>query len=258
MPTFKQCIDFFTKKYEWIMTLILKGKHVQVNREKYIRHLVDRFYSSKSREEKALLVQKAKEGTPLDILTPGQCQKAYSALRWHYGIIVFLVSFFATLVPDNIFIIIISCAIDLYVFQCMVFRSMQKILILYGQPLDLTADKDSGISTILSIDRSGIMIGKHTILQRLKSGAGVIAKQIVKEVGPKLIAKFSRSAFFVIRRQFIKWFSIIVLRDHVTLVFHMLIPITCAVISGIVSVVILIPMCNKLQKSILIPKDCEL
>lgn len=244
-------IEFFTEKYEWLMSLILKSHHVQVNREHYIRKLVTRFYGRQPKAEQEALVQRALVGTPLDILDERQRQQAFSSLRWHYGWIVFVVSFFMTTVPDNVWIIILSCAIDLYVFQCMVFRSMQKIMMLYGQSLDLNADEDSGIDTILEVDRSGVMIGKYPLLQKLKSGLGFLAKQIVKKLGPKFVAKVSRPAFLVIRRQCIKWFSVVVAKQHVSFIFDLLIPITCAIISGLVSVIILVPMCNKLQKNIL-------
>lgn len=247
----KKLIDYFVQKYEWLMSLILKSHHVQVNRQKYIRSLVRRYHSKLKADEQEQLIRRAIEGTPLDVLDDHQLKRAYNRLRWHYGTIVFWVSFFMTTVPDNVWIIILSCAIDLYIFQCMTFRSMQKIMILYGQQLDLNADTDNGIETILETDRSGVMLGKYPLLQKLKSALGFAAKQAVQRQGPKLVAKMSRSAFFVIRRQCIKWFSVIVAKEQVSFMFDLLIPITCAIISGLVSVIILIPMCNKLRNNIL-------
>lgn len=246
-----QIIDYFTQKYEWLMSLILKSHHVQVSREKYIHQLVRRFYRDRSPEEQEQLAQQAIEGSPLLILDEQQRQKAFSQIRWRYGTIVFWVSFFSTTVPDNLWFICLACAIDLYLFQCMVFRSMQKIMMLYGQPLDLNTNSDEGIDTILTVDRSGVMIGKYPLLQKLKSGLGFAAKQVVQKQGPKVVSKMSKSAFMVIRRQCIKWFSVIVAKEQVSFVFDLLIPLTCAVISGFVSVIILIPMLNKLQKNIL-------
>lgn len=244
-------IDYFTQKYEWLMSLVLRAHHVQVSREKYIRQLVRRFYGDRPANEQEQLVQTAIQGSPLLILDDKQRQQAFNRLRWRYGTIVFWVSFFTTTVPDNVWVIIAACAIDLYIFQCMVFRAMQQILMLYGQPLDLNADSDQGVETILSVDRSGVMVGKYPLLQKLKSGLGFVAKQVVQKQGPKVVSRMSRSAFMVIRRQCIKWFSVIVAKEQVSFVFDMLIPLTCAVISGFVSVIILIPMLNKLQKNIL-------
>lgn len=244
-------IDYFTQKYEWLMSLVLRAHHVQVSREKYIRQLVRRFYGDRPADEQEQLVQTAIQGSPLLILDAKQCQQAFNRLRWRYGTIVFWVSFFTTTVPDNVWVIIAACAIDLYIFQCMVFRAMQQILMLYGQPLDLNADSDQGVETILSVDRSGVMVGKYPLLQKLKSGLGFVAKQVVQKQGPKVVSRMSRSAFMVIRRQCIKWFSVIVAKEQVSFVFDLLIPLTCAVISGFVSVIILIPMLNKLQKNIL-------
>lgn len=244
-------IDYFTQKYEWLMSLILKAHHVKVSREKYIRELVKRFYKDRSEAEQEELSQRAIEGSPLLILDEKQINKAYSSLRWRYGSIVFCVSFLTTTVPDNVWVIIIACAIDLYIFQCMVFRAMQKIMMLYGQNMDLNQDSEEGVETILSVDRSGVMIGKYPLLQKMKSGLGFAAKQLVQKQGPKVVSKMSKSAFMVIRRQCIKWFSVIIAKEQVSFVFDLLIPLTCAVISGFVSVIILIPMLNKLRKNIL-------
>lgn len=232
------------------MSLMLKGRHVQVNREKYIRSLVKRFYGKLPVNEQNTLFEKALSETPLSILDSQQLQKAYKKLCWHYGRIVFAVSFLTTTVPDNIWCVILAAATDLYVFQCVTFRAMQKIMMLYGKPIDLNADANSGIDMILSVDRSGVMIGKHPLLQKLKSGFGSLAKQVVKKQGPKLISKMSKSVFVIVRRQFIKWFSLTIAKENVTMVLELLIPVTCAIISGIVSVIILIPMCNKLRKNI--------
>lgn len=250
MKFIKRCTDWAMKQYEWLMTLILKGRHVQVNRRKFARSLVDRFYADSDEQEKAELVQTAMDRSLVDILDESQQQRAYARLRWRYGIIVFVVSFFMTTVPDNLWIIILSCAIDLYIFQCMQFRAMQKIMMLYGQPIDLNDNIGGGIDTILSVDRSGVMLGKYPLLQKLKSGLGFLAKQAVQRQGPKIVTKMSRSLFLVVRRQCIKWFSMVIAKEDVALALSMLIPITCAIISGIVSVVVLIPMCNKLQRKI--------
>jgi len=247
----KQCIDYFTQKYEWLMSLVLRAHHVKVSREKYIHQLVHRFYSDRTDAEQEQLEKTALEGSPLLILDEKQLKQAFSSLRWRYGSIVFCVSFLTTTVPDNVWVIIAACAIDLYIFQCMVFRAMQKIMMLYGQSVDLNADSDQGVETILSVDRSGVMIGKYPLLQKLKSGLGFVAKQVVQKQGPKVVSKMSKSAFMVIRRQCIKWFSVIIAKEQVSFVFDLLIPLTCAVISGFVSVIILIPMLNKLRKNIL-------
>lgn len=245
-----QSIDWALKQYEALMALILKGRHVQVNREKYTRKLVARFYGKDSTQAQEELVSKAMEGSLLDILNDDQRKRAYKTLRWRYGIIVFLVSFFMTTVPDNMWIIIASCAIDLYIFQCMQFRAMQKIMMLWGKPIDLNANIGGGIDEILSVDRSGVMIGKYPLLQKMKSGLGFVAKQVVQKQGPKVVTKVSRSVFMIVRRQCIKWFSMVVAKEDVAMAFELLIPITCAIISGLVSVVVLIPMCNKLRKKL--------
>lgn len=247
----KQWIAYIMKKYEALMAFILKSHHVHVNREKFCRSLVNRFYRKSDPEMREALVQQALMGELPDILTPEQTDKAYRRIRRRYGMAVFCVSFLLTLVPEDLWIVIVSCVLDLYFFQCMVFRSMQKIMMLYGQPIDLDGETKEGIETILKVDRSGVMIGKYPLVQKMKSGLGMLAKQAVKKKGPGLVAKMSRSAFMAIRRQCIKWFSVTLTRENVEALFDMLIPLTCALISGIVSLILFVPMCNKLRKNIL-------
>ena len=244
-PKIQQCIDYFSQKYDSLLKAVLKSNHVRVNREKYIRKLVKRFYRREDQEAQELLVQLAIVGSPMDILDEKQLDKEYHSLRRHYGSIVFVVSFLMTTVPDNIWVIIVSCIVDLYIFQCMDFRAKQKILMLYGQRLDLNSDADSGAETILNNDHAMMNSLKFAAMQKVKSGLGFAAKQVVQRQGPKVVSKLSRSLFMVIRRQFIKWFSIIVAKEEVTMVFDMLIPITCAIISGLVSMLILLPMLSK-------------
>ena len=72
-----------------------------------------------------------------------------------------------------------------------------------------------------------------------------------KRIGPKYMAKASRTVFIVLRRQAIKWFSIVVAKEQVDMLFSLIIPVTCALIAGIVSVIIFIPMCSKLRKHLM-------
>lgn len=237
-------IDYLFNKYEWLLSFLLKFHPVKVNHERYVRRVV----RSSFKGDTAALEQQALDTSVAEVLDEQQQRRCYRRILWRYGTIVFVASFLLTLVPDDMIYVIISGALDLLIFQCMLFVAMQKILILYGRHCDLVNDEVKSVERIIAIDSSGLMIGKYPILQKMKSVLGWLGKQVVKRLGPQFVTRVSRSAFIVIRRQAIKWFSIVIAKEHVDFIFNAIIPLTCAFISGLVSVVIFVPMCNKLRR----------
>ena len=163
---------------------------------------------------------------------------------------VFLMSFI-TCFPESVIGIVIGCIIDIAFFQACLYMAMQRILLLYGTPDDEHSDEAETVQKVVSIESSGLMLGKYPLLQKMKSAVGWLARQLVKRIGPKYMAKASRTVFIVLRRQAIKWFSIVVAKEQVDMLFSLIIPVTCALIAGIVSVIIFIPMCSKLRKHLM-------
>lgn len=168
-------------------------------------------------------------------------------IRW-YGIVVFGISFALTLVSDNLVVIAIACVLDVVLFQYFLFRAMQKIMIIYGHEMDLTTDEQQGKAALMTVLSSGVMLGKHPMLQKMKIVVGYAAKQLVKQIGPRFVAKLTQGFAVVLRRQLLKWIAIVLTKENVNLMLSLLIPLTCAFISGLVSTVMIVPMCNKLQK----------
>ena len=161
----------------------------------------------------------------------------------------FLMSFI-TCFPESVPGIVIACAIDIAFFQACLYMAMQRIILLYGTT-DEQADDSRSVQKVIAIESSGIMLGKYPLLQKMKSVMGWLGRQLVKNIGPKYMARASRAVFVVLRRQGIKWFSIVVAKEEVDMFFSLIVPVTCALIAGIVSVLIFIPMCNKLRKHLL-------
>lgn len=242
----KAIADYLFVKYEWLISFLLKINKVKVDKEQFVRKVMNRYHKG----DEAML-QKALSTSLNEVLTTQEKRRYYRHMMWHYGFAVFFVSFLLTLTPEDLWIVILAGALDLIFFQCVLFVAMQKILLLYGDDLDLHHDETESVEKLISIDSSGLMLGKYPLLQKLKSVLGWLGKQVVKRLGPRFVARASRSVFIVLRRQAIKWFSIVIAKEHVTLVFNALIPITCALISGIVSAVIFVPMCNKLRKHLM-------
>ena len=244
----KKIADDLTDRYIKLLAVLLRIRLNKVNRHKYIEKLVKRYHPD---DDGTLLEQAVKE-SPLSVLSEEQCRKSYRSIIVKSGWIVFFASFALTLVPDIIWVNILAAVADLAIFQSVLYVAMQKIMILYGgSEFDIHSDEKNSIQRIIAIDSSGLMMGKYPLLQKMKSVVGWLGKQIVRRIGPQLVAKVSRYAFIAIRRQTVKWLSVIVTKENLTLAFDALVPITCAVISGLVSVVILVPMCNKLRKHLL-------
>ena len=222
-------IEIFTKLgnyYDQLTAHLLRLRWIKVPREEFIKrhHLED-----------ASLEQR---------------DKLYRRLTRRYGFIVFCISFVLTLVPDNLVIVAISCVLDVALFQYFLFRAMQKIMIIYGHEVDLTTDEEKGKAALMTVVSSGVMLGKHPLLQRMKSVIGYAGRQFIKYIGPRFVAKLTRGFAVALRRQALKWAAIFLTKENVNMMLNMLIPITCAFISGLVSTIIIVPMCNKLQKKL--------
>ena len=242
----KNLVDFCVNKYAWLLSLVLRINVVRLNKERYTRKVVHRF----CRDNEDEVCRKALETSLSSVLTDEQKQKQYKSVLWTFGSMVFLMSF-ATCFPESILGIVIACAIDIAFFQACLYMSMQRILLLYGTPEDEHADETKSVQKVVAIESSGLMLGKYPLLQKMKSVVGWLGRQLVKRIGPKYIAKASRTAFIVIRRQAIKWFSIVIAKEKVDMIFSLIVPVTCALIAGIVSVIIFIPMCSKLKKHLM-------
>ena len=242
----KKLADYCLDKYAWLLSLVLKINVVRLNKERYTRKVVRRFYPDSEDE----VYVKAVETSLSNVLTDEQKNQHYKSLKWCFGSLVFLMSF-VTCFPESIMGIVIACAIDIAFFQACLYMAMQRILLLYGTAEDERADETKSIQKVVAIESSGLMLGKYPLLQKMKSVVGWLGRQLVKRIGPKYIAKASRAVFIVLRRQGIKWFSIVIAKEKVDMLFSLIVPVTCALIAGAVSVIIFIPMCSKLRKHLM-------
>ena len=242
----KQLAGYCIDKYAWLLSLVLKFNVVRLDKEKYTRKVVHRFYRDNEDEVYAKALATSLSG----VLTDEQKRQQYKSLRWFFGSLVFMMSFI-TCFPVSIVGIVIACAIDIAFFQACLYMAMQRILLLYGTADDEQSDETKSIQKVVSIESSGLMLGKYPLLQKMKSVVGWLGRQLVKRIGPKYMAKASRAVFIVLRRQGIKWFSIVIAKEKVDMLFNLIVPVTCALIAGALSVFIFIPMCNRLRKHLI-------
>lgn len=233
--------------YQWLLSLLLKIKIGKVNRKQYLTSVLKKYLP----EDDGSKLELALNGSLSSVLTDTQLRRIYRHMMWRYGALVFTVSFVLTLTPDILWITLLAGVLDLAVFQLVLFIAMQKIMILHGQNCDLHSNAEEDTRKILDIDSSGLMLGKHPILQKLKSVSGWVSKQLVQRIGPRIIARMSRPISIILRRQGLKWLSVVLTKENLDIALAAVVPLTCAFISGIVSVVIFVPMCNKLRKHLL-------
>ncbi len=242
----KKLIAYCLDKYAWLLSLVLKINVVRLNKEKYTRKVVRRFYPDNADE----MCDKALTTSLSGILTSEQKQRQYKSIKRFFATMVFLMSF-VTCFPESVLGIVIACVIDIAFFQACLYMAMQRIILLYGTPDDERADETKTEQKVVAIESSGLMLGKYPLLQKMKSVMGWLGRQLVKRIGPRYMARASRAVFVVLRRQGIKWFSIVIAKEKVDMIFSLIVPVTCALIAGIVSVIIFIPMCNKLRKHLI-------
>ena len=242
----KKFADYCLNKYAWLLSLVLKINVVRLNKERYTRKVVHRF--CRDNEEEAC--RKALEESLSSVLTDKQKRRQYKSVLWTFGSMVFLMSFI-TCFPESVMGIVIGCVVDIAFFQACLYMAMQRILLLYDTGDGEPTDETKAVQKVVAIESSGLMLGKYPLLQKMKSVVGWLGRQLVKRIGPKYVAKASRAVFVVLRRQAIKWFSIVIAKEKVDMVFSLIVPVTCALIAGIVSVIIFIPMCSKLKKHLM-------
>lgn len=254
MAFFSSIINKVLGWYQLLLKQLFRVKYSRVSRKQYVTSIIAKYHP----EDDGTLLQQALSGSLTDVLTEEQHKEVYRRMMWRYGTIVFLVSFVLTLTPDILWVTAIAGILDLAVFQIVLFVAMQKIMMLLGQELDLHSDKEDGVSKLIDIDSSGVMLGKHPLLQKLKSAGGWLSRQLIQRVGPRLIARLSRPLSIVLRRQGLKWLSVVLTKENLDVALAAVVPISCALISGFVSVIIFVPMCNKLRKHLLSTKvECS-
>ena len=130
------CLD----KYAWLLSLVLKINVVRLNKEKYTRKVVRRFY----RDNEDEVCEKAFETSLSSVLTEKQQRQQYKSIIRTFGFMVFLMSF-ATCFPESIWGIVIGCAIDIAFFQACLYMAMQRILLVYGTTEDEHADETKSV-----------------------------------------------------------------------------------------------------------------
>lgn len=224
--------------YDSAMRWALCIPFVKVNKENYLRKL----FAKKLTPEQMELVLSER---PLSVLSMEEVKKiAHREVCIHASLVTVL-SFVAAL-PQSGWLMYLCIIFDFIQFQLIVFLILQKLLYLYGCHNLSSSDEGLGNSAnwmLLLI--STIMIGKHQMMRMAKSVAGIAVKQAIQRFAVRMMTKLM---IYNVLKQIAKWFGIVLTKDMVMSAMNMLVPLTCALISGLISLWLFLPMTNRLER----------
>lgn len=232
---FKRFIKWCVDAYDYFLKSTYKLPITQIDREKFCR---DNFKG---------LVSDDMLQTIVDVAPHKACgistidSIANKSIR-HHAFMTFILSFLSSL-PTG-WLIVPMVIFDIIQFQVHIFIITQKLLFLYKDHTSLSEYSSDTTSKLMLLSTT-IMIGKHRITNMLKSAIGFLSKQLIQRYGVKILTRFSIITLF---RQLAKWLGITLTKEMVLDGFEMIIIFLCAVISGIISYWLFVPMARKLQR----------
>ncbi len=224
--------------YDSAMKRALCIPFVKVDKNRYLR----RKLKNRLTDEELELVLNER---PLSVLPMEEVKRmAKTEVRKH-ALIVMLLSTLSA-VPQSGWLMWLGIAFDFIQFQVFVFVIMQKLLYLYGCK-NLSSDNKnlSGSAEWILLLISTIMIGKHQVMRLAKSAAGMAVKQAIQRFAVRMLTKLM---VFNVLRQCAKWFGIVLTKDMLVQGVNLMVPILCAIISGLISLWLFMPMTKRLQR----------
>lgn len=233
-------IDKTMKIWDALMKATLKLPFAKIDRETFLTKVLSRHLS----QEKLEIAIRQK---PTDVLSEEEIGRiAKRCIRWQ-AIRVTLLSFISA-IPSG-WMLWPALLFDLIQFQVQVFIIAQKLLFLYGcRDLEKRGNEMIEPAERLMIIMSTIMIGKQKLSRMLKSATGMLCKQAIERYAMKILSKM---IIFNIMRQMAKWMGISFTKEMLTNGIKMLIPVVCAIISGLISYWLFMPMTKKLLRHLM-------
>lgn len=230
---YKRAMSF----YDSCMKAGLKLPFIKVDKEPFLR----RKFAEYSEQE----INQIIETRPLAVVPMDVIQIKAKREAWVYAWIVTLISTIVALPPEGI-LMWLGIVVDFLQFQLFVFIILQKLLYLYGcKSLTDENGKLNESSDWILLLISTVMIGKHQLVRMAKTAAGVAVKQAIQRFAVRMLTKL---VVFNLLRQFAKWFGIVLTKDMIADSMEVIVPIICAIISGLISLWLFMPMTNRLRR----------
>lgn len=141
--------------------------------------------------------------------------------------------------------------VDIIFFQIQVFAISQELYILYKRKEDYSGDNQLNYTSLanMAVQMAGTQI-KHKIIKQAKKVVGQIGKNVVKR-GFTVFRATLQATF----RQILKWFGITVTKDMVETTLTILLSGICALVGGLISYWLFVPMARRLQKELTTPQE---
>ncbi len=236
MEMFSTLYEKAMSAYDTALKAGLKFPFVKVNKERFLRRKLGKTLSDEELDE-------ALTGSPLTVCPLEKIEKMAKHEVWRHAFWVFLLSFVAA-IPTSGWLMWLAIVLDFIQFQLFVFVILQKILYLYGCK-NLRSGKDDidGSADWMLLLVSTVMIGKHQAVRMAKSAMGVAAKQAVQRFALRMMTKMLTNN---VVRQCAKWCGIVLTKEMVVGSLEYVVPFLCALISGLISLWLFLPMTKRL------------
>lgn len=225
--------------WDSVLKMGLKLPFSRVDKERYLR----RVFKSKVKNEEEMNLLIAEK--PASLFSEEDIKKITTKEIWKHALCVTVLSTLCALPPDG-WLMWLLIAVDFIQFQIFVFIILQKMLYLYGcrnlfEKKEESEDKSMEMMLLII---SVVMIGKHQVVRLAKSAVGMAVKQVIQRFAVRLM---TRMVILNLLRQLAKWFGIVLTKEMVVASLAVIIPVICAVISGLISLWLFMPMVKRLH-----------
>lgn len=225
--------------WDSVLRMGLKLPFSRVDKERYLR----RVFKSKVKSEEVMRLLIAEK--PSVLFSEKVIEEMTSKEIRKHALCVTILSILCALPPDG-WLMWLLIAVDFIQFQIFVFIILQKMLYLYGcrDLFEREEGNEEKSMTMMLLIISVVMIGKHQVVRLAKSAMGMAVKQVIQRFAVRLM---TRMVVLNLLRQLAKWFGIVLTKEMVVASLAVIIPLICAVISGLISLWLFMPMVKRLH-----------
>lgn len=240
---FEKAVNFYNRllgMWNSVLRWGLKLPFSKVDRERYLRRVF-----SKHVEDEAQMTILLDE-RPSVVLPDCLIEEVVRKEIHRHALWVTLVSLVCAIPPDG-WLMWVLILVDFVQFQVFVFIILQKMLYIYGCKELHVQDslKEERSLDVMMLMISVVMIGKSQVRRLAKSAFGLAVKQVIQRFAARLMTRLVVLNFL---RQMAKWFGIVLTKEMVIAGLSMIVPLICALISGLISLWLFMPMVKKLHR----------
>ncbi|MCQ2229216.1 MAG: hypothetical protein MJZ13_05680 [Bacteroidales bacterium] len=236
-------IDWGMGIYNWVFENILGLRFLHTYKEdpdQFIRHISDK-YLHLSEED----LVRTYETSPLEVVGQERITSVATSRIRNHGMRVLAVT--AMCAWPQSWIMWPLMVVDIIYFQLQVFAISQELYILYKRKGEYSGENQLNYASLanMAVKMAGTQI-KHKVIKQAKKVVGQIGKGIVK----RSFAIF-RATIQATFRQVLKWCGITVTKDMIETTLTLLLSGLCALVGGLISYWLFVPMARRLQRELI-------